>query len=63
MKVRSEVVQMQLGKEALYTMCDLESSAALKYLREMTVIAASSEDADEGIEAFFEQRKPVWKGR
>lgn len=54
---------MRMGKEALYTMCELDDSAAMKYLREMTVIAAQSEDASEGIDAFFAKRTPVWKGR
>jgi enoyl-CoA hydratase/carnithine racemase len=54
---------MRMGKEALYTMCELDDSVAMKYLREMTVIAARSEDASEGIDAFFAKRTPVWKGR
>ena len=54
---------LRMGKEALYTMCELDDYAAMKYLREMTVIAARSDDAAEGIEAFFEKRDPVWKGK
>ncbi len=54
---------LRMGKEALYTMCELEDSTAMKYLREMTVLAARSEDAAEGIEAFFDKRRPTWKGR
>jgi enoyl-CoA hydratase/carnithine racemase len=44
-------------------MCELDDHAAMKYLREMTVIAARSDDAAEGIEAFFAKRQPVWKSR
>ena len=54
---------LQLGKEAIYTMCELETGAAMQYLREMTVIAANRDDANEGIEAFFAKREPVWKER
>jgi enoyl-CoA hydratase/carnithine racemase len=54
---------LRMGKEAIYTMCELDDSAAMKYMREMTVIAARSDDASEGIAAFFEKRKPIWKGR
>jgi enoyl-CoA hydratase/carnithine racemase len=54
---------LRLGKEAVYTMADMEYGAALRYLREMIVLTAMTEDAKEGIRAFFEKRKPVWSGR
>lgn len=54
---------LRSGKEALYTMSDLEAGAAMKYLREMIVLTSRSEDAQEGIAAFFEKREPVWTGR
>jgi 1,4-dihydroxy-2-naphthoyl-CoA synthase len=41
----------------------MEYGAALRYLREMIVLAAMTEDAKEGIRAFFEKRKPEWSGR
>jgi enoyl-CoA hydratase/carnithine racemase len=54
---------MRLGKEAMYTMTELEYGAALRYLREAIVLTSRTEDAAEGIRAFFEKRKPVWRGR
>jgi enoyl-CoA hydratase/carnithine racemase len=54
---------LRLGKEAVYTMSEMEYGAALRYLREMIVLTASTEDAQEGIHAFFEKRRPRWTGR
>lgn len=54
---------LRLGKEAIYTMSEMEYGAALRYLREMIVLTAMTEDAREGIRAFFEKRKPEWTGR
>jgi len=54
---------LRLGKESVYTMSEMEYGAALHYLREMIVLTASTEDAQEGIRAFFEKRKPQWTGR
>jgi enoyl-CoA hydratase/carnithine racemase len=54
---------LRLGKEAVYTMTELEYDAALRYLREAIVLTSRTEDAQEGIRAFFEKRKPQWRGR
>ncbi len=54
---------LALGKEAIYTACEMEESAALRYLREAIVMTSRTEDAREGIRAFFEKREPVWTGR
>lgn len=54
---------LRLGKEAIYTMAEMEYGAALRYLREMIVLTATTEDAQEGIRAFFEKREPQWTGR
>ena len=53
---------LRMGKEAIYTMCELEYDAAMKYLREMIVLASRTADAEEGVRAFFEKRDPVWTG-
>jgi enoyl-CoA hydratase/carnithine racemase len=54
---------LRLGKEAVYAMCEMETGAAMRYLREMIVLVSLTEDAKEGVEAFFAKRRPVWKGR
>jgi enoyl-CoA hydratase/carnithine racemase len=54
---------LAMGKEAIYTANEMEAGAALKYLRETIVLVSRTEDAKEGITAFFEKRKPEWTGR
>jgi enoyl-CoA hydratase len=40
----------------------MEYGASLRYLREMITLVALSDDAREGIKAFFEKRAPNWTG-
>ena len=54
---------LRMGKEAIYTMSEMEYAASMRYLREMITLTSRTDDAREGIEAFFEKRKPVWTGR
>jgi len=54
---------MKLGKDAMWRQMDMDLAAALDYLRSQLAIELSSEDAIEGVKAFFEKREPEWKGR
>lgn len=51
---------LKLGKEAFYTVEGMQYEQAMRYLREMIAITASTPDAKEGIEAFLEKRPPKW---
>ena len=52
-----------MGKEAVYAMCELPYGAAMMAMRDRITLASRTEDAAEGIRAFFEKREPRWSGR
>ncbi len=54
---------LKLGKDALWRTQDMTLASALDVLRAQLTIAASSDDAKEGIAAFFERREARWSGR
>ncbi len=54
---------MRLGKDAMWRQMDMPLANALDYLRSQLTIELSTEDAIEGVTAFFEKREPEWKGR
>ena len=54
---------MRLGKDAIWRQLDMPLADALDYLRSQLTIELSTEDAIEGVTAFFEKREPEWKGR
>jgi enoyl-CoA hydratase/carnithine racemase len=41
----------------------MEDQTSMRYLREMIVLTSRTEDAQEGLRAFFEKRQPAWTGR
>ncbi len=52
-----------LGKQAFYAQIDLDQKNAYDYTREVMSQNALAADAQEGIGAFLEKRKPVWCGK
>ena len=52
-----------LGKAAFYTQIDLDQPKAYAYAKEVMSMNALAADAQEGISAFIEKRKPCWSGR
>ncbi len=54
-------VALQMGKRAFYGMSDMEFSKALAFSNEVFASLCVTEDAREGVSAFMNQRKPVWK--
>ena len=56
-------VVMRLGKDAMFRQQDMPLQDALEFLQSQLSIELSTEDAVEGVTAFFEKREPQWKGR
>ena len=54
---------LQIGKTGIYGMQDLPYHQALDYLGELFAALCSTADAEEGVEAFLQKRKPVWQQR
>ncbi|HKA92017.1 MAG TPA: enoyl-CoA hydratase-related protein, partial [Haliangiales bacterium] len=54
---------MRLGLRAFYDTQDLDLVPALRHLAAQLAAVLATEDAMEGISAFFQKREPVWRGR
>jgi enoyl-CoA hydratase/carnithine racemase len=52
-----------LGKQAFYAQIDLDRDKAYSYAKEVMSLNAVAADAQEGMSAFLEKRKPSWVGR
>lgn len=56
-------VAVQMGKSFYYKMIDMPFRQRFAYNSEVFGRLCTTEDAKEGVNAFLEKRKPVWKGR
>lgn len=56
-------VALRNGKEGLNRLADLPHQQALDVMDDLFAALAATEDAVEGVNAFVNKRKPVWKGR
>jgi enoyl-CoA hydratase/carnithine racemase len=56
-------VAVKAGKEMFYKQIEMDLAEAYAYAGEVMACNMMAEDVGEGIDAFGEKRKPVWKGR
>jgi len=52
-----------IGKRAFYRQLEMSTEQAYAYTKEVMSYNASFADAQEGMGAFLEKRKPEWKGK
>ena len=51
------------GEQKVGRLRDMALDDALEYLRSQLSLTFTTEDIQEGVQAFFEKREPEWKGR
>ena len=56
-------VAVAAGKKAFYEQIDLELEGAYALAAKAMVCNMMAADAAEGIDAFMQKRKPLWKGK
>ena len=54
---------LAIGKKAFYVQAELGLEEAYAYCSEVMTANMLARDAEEGIDAFLQKRKPVWEGR
>jgi len=56
-------VALAYGKDAVQAASRMDLEAGIEYEAELFAQLFSTADKDEGIDAFFEDRTPEWRGR
>lgn len=54
-------IAVQIAKSAFYKSEDMEYEKQFAYMNEAFARLCTTDDAKEGVSAFFEKRRPVWK--
>lgn len=60
---RRSPIALQIAKSAFYTAEDLDYDKQFAYMNEAFARLCTTDDAKEGVTAFFEKRIPVWAGK
>ena len=61
-KIASKSLQsIKIGKEAFYKQLEMPIEEAYAYTSKVMTLNMQESDANEGVEAFIEKRKPVWE--
>ncbi len=56
-------IALQIAKSSFYSANELEYNKAFEFMNEVFAGLCTTEDAKEGIDAFKNKRKPIWKQR
>ncbi|MFC1856905.1 enoyl-CoA hydratase/isomerase family protein [Thermodesulfobacteriota bacterium] len=54
-------IAVQIAKSAFYNSADMEYKKQFAYMNEAFIRLCTTEDAKEGVNAFLNKRRPVWK--